>query len=60
MVHDPENLNNVNGVLFPDIVAFRVSHHAIKKGYEFNVVKINKTRFIATCAHSECLLLEKQ
>jgi len=56
VLHDPENPKIIKGQLFPDIVSFRkaVRHYAVKKGFEFDKVKTDPTRFIAKCAAEGC------
>ncbi|WVZ87679.1 hypothetical protein U9M48_034280, partial [Paspalum notatum var. saurae] len=56
VVNDPLNPRVEEGALFSDIVTFRkaIRHYALKKGFEFSVVKSDKTRFIAKCAYKGC------
>ena len=56
VIHDPNQPNIEQGALFPDIVSFRkaIRHYAVQRGFEFTDLKIDKTRFIAKCAHQGC------
>ena len=56
VIHDPDQPKIEQGALFPDIVSFRkaIRHYAVQRGFEFTDLKIDKTRFIAKCAHQGC------
>ena len=56
VLHDHENPKIVKRGLFPDIISFRkaIGHYAVKKGFEFDKVKTDPTRFIAKCAAEGC------
>ncbi|KAK3157974.1 hypothetical protein QOZ80_2AG0131160 [Eleusine coracana subsp. coracana] len=56
VLHNPENPDIRKGALFPDIITFRkaIRHYAIIKGFKFDHLKIDKTRFLAHCKHEGC------